>query len=150
MGGKDILAIVAAAIAGATMATQGKLNSELSKSLGLLTATFLVHLLATIILAIIVLIAGIGRANLAKVTGVKWYTLLGGPLSVLIIYAVAYSLSKVSAAAGTTAIIVMQLLTAALIDHLGILGSERLPFTPIKLAAIGLIAAGAKILLNQN
>lgn len=130
------------------MATQGKLNSELSKSLGLLAATFVVHLLATVILAILVLLGGIERENLAEVTRVKWYNFLGAPLNIVIIYGVAYSLSRVSTAAGTTGIIVCQLLTAALIDHLGILGAERLPFTAVKFLAIVLMAIGAKILLS--
>lgn len=146
--GEKIVALIAAGLAGATMATQGKLNSELSRGLGLFGATFVVHLLATAILATVVLIGGVERENLAEITRVKWYTLLGGPLNVLIIYAVAYSLSKVNTAAGTTGIIVMQLLTAALIDHLGILGAEKLPFTPLKFAAIALITIGAKILLS--
>ncbi|MGB4162952.1 MAG: DMT family transporter [Bacillota bacterium] len=146
--GEKIVALIAAGLAGATMATQGKLNSELSRGLGLFGATFVVHLIATAILATVVLIGGVERENLAEITRVKWYTLLGGPLNVLIIYAVAYSLSKVNTAAGTTGIIVMQLLTAALIDHLGILGAEKLPFTPLKFAAIALIAIGAKILLS--
>lgn len=148
MGGHSVLALVVAGLAGATMATQGKLNSELSKGLGLFGATFVVHVLATLILAAIVLLAGVERHNLTEVTRVRWYALLGGPLNVLIIYAVAYSLSRVSTAAGTTGIIVMQLLTAALIDHLGVLGAEKLPFTPLKFAAIALIAIGAKILLS--
>lgn len=110
-------------------------------------ATFVVHLLATIILAVLVLLVGIERGNLAGITRVKWYTLLGGPLSVVIIYSVAYSLGKVSTATGTTGIIVLQLLTAALIDHLGVLGAERVPFTPAKVVAIALIGVGARILL---
>lgn len=40
MDGMNVLALVAAGIAGATMATQGKLNSQLSKDLGLFGATF--------------------------------------------------------------------------------------------------------------
>lgn len=147
MVGTDVLALVAAGIAGATMATQGKLNSELSKDLGLFGATFVVHVFATAILAVVVLAAGVERGNLVNVTRVRWYTLLGGPLSVVIIYGVAYSLGRVSTAAGTTGIIVLQLLTAALIDHLGVLGAERLPFTPSKALAIALIGVGARILL---
>jgi transporter family-2 protein len=150
MGGLDVLALVAAGIAGATMATQGKLNSQLSEDLGLFGATFVVHLLATVILAVLVLLAGIERGNLAGIARVKWYTLLGGPLSVVIIYSVAYSLGRVSTAAGTTGIIVLQLLTAALIDHLGILGADRLPFTPAKALAIALIGVGARILLMSK
>lgn len=147
-GGARMIALIAAGLAGATMATQGKLNSELSKNLGLFGATFVVHLLATIILAALVLLGGIERENLAEVTRVRWYHLLGAPLNIVIIYGVAYSLGRVSTAAGTTSIIVFQLLTAALIDHLGILGAERLPFTPVKLLAVALMAIGAKILLS--
>lgn len=147
-GGARMIALIAAGLAGATMATQGKLNSELSKNLGLFGATFVVHLLATIILAALVLLGGIERENLAEVTRVRWYRLLGTPLNIVIIYGVAYSLGRVSTAAGTTSIIVFQLLTAALIDHLGILGAERLPFTPVKLLAVALMAIGAKILLS--
>ena len=38
--------------------------------------------------------------------------------------------------------------TAALIDHLGWLGIERIPFSPLKLLGIALLAVGAWILLN--
>lgn len=147
MNRTDLLALVAAGVAGAAMATQGKLNSELSTDLGLFGATFVVHVVAVAILAAVVLLGGVERGNLASITKVRWYALLGGPLSVLIIYSVAYSLGRVSTAAGTTAIIVLQLLTASLIDHLGVLGADRLPFTPAKAIAIALIGVGARILL---
>ena len=131
------------------MAIQGKLNSELSKATGLLGATFIVHTIATSLLAIAVLAIGLDRQRLSEVASVRWFTLLGAPLSIAIIYAVASSFRLTNLAAATTAIVLVQISTAALLDHLGILGSPAVEFTPLKAFAILLISVGARILLSR-
>ncbi|MGQ9712131.1 MAG: DMT family transporter, partial [Desulfotomaculales bacterium] len=86
--------------------------------------------------------------GLAKVGEAPWYTYLGGILGVLIIYAVVRSIPRVGVAPATTAIILGQVLTAALIDHLGLFGMQKLPFTWYRLVGAALMAAGAWLMLK--
>jgi transporter family-2 protein len=58
----ELLFFIVAAIAGSTMAIQGSLNTVLAKTIGQLEATFVVHLLAIIVLVLLLLVL-----NLAKV-----------------------------------------------------------------------------------
>lgn len=144
--GFDIIALLTAAVAGMTMAVQGSLNAALSKFVGLIEATLIVHIIGSVLAGIIVL-TGISKGNFGKLAQVPWYAYLGGILSVLIIYGVASSIPKVGVAVATTAIIVGQVSTAMLIDQLGCFGLEKVPFTLMKLLGLILLAAGARLML---
>lgn len=48
-----LLAMVIAALSGVTMAVQGSLNAALSKVIGLLETTFVVHLVGLIVVAVL-------------------------------------------------------------------------------------------------
>mgnify|MGYP000852372516 CR=1 FL=1 len=147
--GFKVLALLVAALAGLSMAIQGSLNTALSKATGLLEATFVVHSVGTVTAGILLFGLGLGGGNLVLITQAPWYSWLGGAVGVVITYAVVYSISKAGVATATTAIIVGQILTAALIDHLGILGMERIPFPLYKIIGLVLMAIGARILLAQ-
>lgn len=90
-----------------------------------------------------------GDGQLANYARASWYYYLGGVLGVLIIYGVVRSIPKVGVAPATTAIIVGQVLTASLIDHLGLFGLEKLPFTWYRLLGTLLMAGGAWFLLKK-
>lgn len=130
------------------MALQGSLNTALGKVVGLLEGTFIVHLLGSI-LSLGLVLFGLGQGNLAHFKGAPWYTYLGGILSVGIIYLVVVAISKVGVASATTAIIVGQVFTAALVDHFGWFGLEPLPFSLLKGLGILLMAGGAWLLLSR-
>ena len=129
------------------MAFQGAINTGLSKIVGLLQATFIVHVIASLLLAFLLLFP-ISPGNLLKVTSVPWYLFLGGPLSVVIVYTVVFSMGKIGVAPATTAIIVGQVLTALVIDHWGLFGLQRLVFSWWQLLGLGFFALGAKLLLG--
>lgn len=144
---RDIIFLLIAFFAGVAMATQGSMNSAVSKALGLSEATFLVHFSATLIM-LVILILGIGHGNWANYSRVPWYYYLGGSIGVLITYGVVMSIPKLGAAVATTAIIVGQVLTACLIDHFGLFGLEKIPFTWLKFLGLIFLSLGAKLLLN--
>lgn len=144
----NMLALVLALISGVLMAIQGSLNSVLSKFIGLLEATFVVHIIGTIILVVLLFLMKFGKGNLAAWPQVPWYAYLGGVIGVFIIYLVAASIPAVGVANATTAIIVGQVLTAVIIDHLGGFGLNRVPFGWNQLIGVALLAAGAKMLLR--
>ena len=145
--GATIMAMLVAMVAGLTMAVQGTLNSILGKVVGLLEATFLVHAIGTLTVILSLFILGLGKGDLLKLPQAPWYTLLGGVLGVVIVYGVAFSIPKVGVALATTAIIVGQVSTALAIDHFGLFGLEKIPFSWLKGAGLILLAAGARLML---
>ncbi|MTI82105.1 MAG: DMT family transporter [Firmicutes bacterium] len=149
MGGK-LLALVIAAVSGLTMALQGTLNSALGKVVGLLEATFIVHIVGAVILAGMVFVFRMGTCDLAKWCSAPWYTYLGGVLSIVIVYAVAKSIPIVGVAVATTAIVVSQIFTASLIDHLGLFGLNRIPFTWHRVIGGFFMAGGAWLMLFRE
>lgn len=148
MNGK-MLALIIAATSGLTMALQGTLNSALGKVVGLWETTFIVHAVGTVVVGALVFICHLGACDLGKWVSAPWYTYLGGVLSVLIVYMVARSIPAVGVASATTAIILGQTLTAAAIDHLGLFGVERIPFSWYHVAGIFMMAGGAFLLLKK-
>ncbi|WP_227764024.1 DMT family transporter [Zhaonella formicivorans] len=144
----SLFALIIAAVAGVTMALQGAMNSGLGKVIGLLQATLVVHLTATIAVLILIFGLRVGDGDFGKFAQVPWYYYLGGLLGVLITYGVVASMPKVGVANATAAIIVGQVSAAFIIDCLGMFGLEKVAFAWFKLVGLGLLAAGAKILLN--
>lgn len=143
------LPLIIAALSGVAMAIQGTLNSYMSKIIGQLEATFMVHIIGLIAVVIVLFGFKLGQGHLDKLGQVPWYGYLGGIISVLIIYGVVASMPKVGVANATTAIIVGQVTAALIIDSTGLLGFEKCPLTWIKGLGVALLAIGAKLMLAK-
>jgi bacterial/archaeal transporter family-2 protein len=141
------LPIVIAGISGIAMAIQGTLNSGLYQKTTLLAATLVVHIIGTIV-ALVAVIGGRIPVFEYNWFSIPWYLYLGGVLSVVIIGLVALSIPKIGVGNATTAIIIGQVGTALIIDHLGLFGAERLPWNPWQILGLILFAAGAKLLYD--
>ena len=144
----SLSALLIALVAGITMAVQGSLNTSLSKKLGLWEAIMIVHLLATVTLIVILFIFRLGKGSFTDLMKIPWYLYLGGLIGVVITYTVVISIPKLGVALATTAIVVGQVSTACLIDHLGLFGLTQIDFTWMKLVGIILLAAGAGFMLR--
>ena len=142
------LALLLACSSGVLMAVQGSLNTVLSKVIGLLEATFIVQLTGTIAVAVIIFLLKMGKGNLYALPEAPWYSYFGGIVGVAIIYLVAASIPEVGVANATTAIIVGQVLTAIIIDHIGAFGLAQLAFGWTQLAGLIFLTIGAKLLLK--
>lgn len=141
------IALVIALLSGIAMAVQGSLNSSLGKIIGLLQAALVVHLSATLV-TIILLFLPLSDGQLGKLWQAPWYLWLGGLIGVFITYGVVASIPRVGVALATTAIIVGQVSTAMMIDHLGLFGLDKIPFSWWKVAGLVLLAAGTRLMLN--
>ena len=144
----NILSLLLALISGVLMAVQGSLNTALSKVVGLLETTFIVHVTGTIVLMILLFVLRMGKGNLYALPEAPWYAYLGGIVGVGIIYLVAASIPQVGVANATTAIIIGQVLTAIIIDHFGAFGLERMAYGWHQIAGLILLGVGAKLLLK--
>lgn len=145
--GKAVFLLIAA-ISGITMAIQGTSNAQLSQKTNIWEATFLVHIIGTITITAIMLGFGVGGIRLREWSNVPWYLYIGGVLSVIIVYLVASAIPQVGVCNATTAIIIGQVSTAVLIDHLGLFGQDKVAWSPAQLIGLALFAAGAKLLLR--
>jgi transporter family-2 protein len=144
-----LLALLVAASSGLTMAVQGTLNAALGKVIGILEATFVVHLVGLILVSLLLFVFHLGQGSLALLGRAPLYSYLGGVLGVIIVYTVAMSIPKVGVAPATTAIILGQVLTAGLIDHLGLLGMDKLSFNWCRIGGTLLLAGGAWLILRE-
>jgi len=141
------LALLIALVAGIAMAFQGALNSALAKITGLLQATLVVHLTATLAVGIL-LFFPLSDGRLGRIWHCPWYLWLGGLIGVVITYGVVASIPRVGVALATTAIIVGQVTSALVIDHFGLFGLDKIPFTWWKAAGLVLLATGTRLMLN--
>lgn len=144
-----LLALLIAAGSGVAMALQGSLNAALGKIIGLLETTFIVHLVGLMVVFLLLFVFQLGDGEWYRYTEAPWYTYLGGLLGVLIIYLVARSIPPLGVAVATTAIIVGQVMTACLVDHLGLFGLEKASFTWYRVAGTALMASGAFLILKK-
>ncbi len=143
-----MIALILAGLSGLLMALQGSLNSALGKTIGLLEATFVVHVLGSLT-GLLLLLFGLGQGEWQKFRSAPWYTYLGGLLGVAIVYLVVVSISQVGVAWATTAIIVGQVTTAAVVDFFGWFGLEPVPLSLGKGLGLLLMAGGAWLLLSR-
>ncbi len=142
-----IFPLIIAGLAGGSMALQGVLNSILGNKVGGFEATFVVHATATGLLGI-VLALGVSHGSLRNIRSVPWFGFLGGPLSVIIIWGVLASISKVGAGSATTAIVAVQIVTALVLDFTGLAG-DKVPLCGTRVAGAVIFITGAYLLLKQ-
>ena len=140
------LALIIAALAGMAMAVQGSLNAALGKIIGNLETTLVVHVVGLAVISAALFLFRLGKGHLYLLKDAPWYTYLGGVLGVLIIFGVAVSIPRAGVANATTAIIIGQLITALLIDHFGLVGLEKVPFTFWKGLGLACLAAGGYLM----
>ncbi len=135
-----MIGFIMSAIAGAAMSFQGVINTRLSDKIGLWESNVFAQGTAFILSLIVMFIWGKGNfPALGSTEKVYW---LGGVLGLIITVTVMLSVKGLGPTAAVSVILITQLLTAALIDAFGLLGSEKLPFGWNKYVALGLMAGG--------
>ena len=135
-----MIGILFSVIAGAVMSLQGVINTRLSERIGLLESNVFVQGTAFAVgLAAMLLF---GQGELRAVLDAPRYSLAGGLLGFVITLTVVLSIKGLSPTAAISVILVSQLLTAALIDAFGWLGTEKMPFTWQKYVGVALMLAG--------
>ena len=128
------------AIAGAAMSFQGVINTRLSDKIGLWESNVFAQGTAFILSLIVMFIWG--KGSFSALGGTEKVYWLGGVLGLIITVTVMLSVKGLGPTAAVSVILITQLLTAALIDAFGLLGSEKLPFGWNKYVALGLMAGG--------
>lgn len=137
-----------AIIAGASMSIQGVMNTRLSDKVGLFASNAYVQGTAFILSLIALIFAK--NINLRGFGEVNKLYLLGGVFGLIITVTVMLSVKKLSPVIAISAILVAQLLCAALIDAFGIMDSEKVAFTWNKYVGLAAMIGGMLLLKWNN
>jgi transporter family-2 protein len=132
--------LLMAILAGAAMSVQGVMNTRLGERIGFLESNAFVQGTAFLLSAIAVLLLGRGNFKaLADVNKLYW---LGGALGLAITLTVMVSIKALSPTIAISAILISQLLVAALIDAFGLLEAEKVAFGVNKYLGLVLMIVG--------
>ncbi len=139
----QMIGILFSAIAGAAMSVQGVFNARLSEKIGLFESNAFVQGTAFALSLIAMWIAG--KGSLGELGGVNKLYWLGGALGIVITLTVMLGMKSLGPAVAVSVILIAQLFIAALIDALGLFGTEQTPFTWTKWLGMALMVSGVVV-----
>jgi transporter family-2 protein len=132
--------------AGIAMSIQSGINAQLRGALQHpIIAALISFLTGTIALIVILVFSKQALPTLQQYSDVSFYKYTGGLLGAFIVTVTLISISKVGAGNMFVLIVAGQLITAVIMDHMGVLGLKENPLTVQKLIGISLVVAGAYI-----
>lgn len=117
-----IYLIIIAAVGGIAVAVQGQLMGSIDKQVGTLESVFVTYGGGGFLIGIIMIL--LRGANLSGLSQLPWYTLLAGPMGLVLIAAIGYSVPRLGLVPAFTILVAAQFMAAALIDQFGLFGAE--------------------------
>ncbi len=132
--------VIVAAIGGIAVTLQGQLIGIIDKSVGTVESVFITYGGGGLIIGITMLLLRGG--NLSSIQSIPNYALLTGPLGLVIIAAIGYSVPRLGLVTAFTVIVASQFIIAAVIDHFGLLGADIRHINISRLAGISVMLFG--------
>ena len=136
--------LIIALAAGVALATQSAINTQLAKAMSgeAVIATFISFAVGTIVLFFIAWVKTDLWGNLSTVPSQPWWKLIGGILGAVVVFTTVLLAPKLGITAMLFFIIVGQLITAATIDHFGLIGMPIREVNITKLIGLIIVAFG--------
>lgn len=136
--------LIVALAAGVALATQSAVNTQLAKAMSgeAVIATFISFAVGTIVLFFIVWVKTDLWGNLSAIPSQPWWKLIGGVLGAVVVFTTVLLAPKLGITAMLFFIIVGQLITAATIDHFGLIGMPIREVNITKLIGLIIVAFG--------
>ena len=136
--------LIVALAAGVALATQSAINTQLAKAMSgeAVIATFISFAVGTIVLFFIAWIKTDLWGNLSTVPSQPCWKLIGGILGAVVVFTTVLLAPKLGITAMLFFIIVGQLITAATIDHFGLIGMPIREVNITKLIGLIIVAFG--------
>ena len=136
--------LIIALAAGVALATQSAINTQLAKAMSgeAVIATFISFAVGTIVLFFIAWVKTDLWGNLSTVPSQPWWKLIGGILGAVVVFTTVLLAPKLGITAMLFFIIVGQLITAATIDHFGLIGMPIREVNITKVIGLIIVAFG--------
>jgi transporter family-2 protein len=141
------VAVILMAAVGGLIALQPAINAGLGKATGNVAAALVSFAIGTLVLAVIVILAG-QAGGVSNAVDVRWYYLLGGVLGAAYVFTALVTVGSIGAGGVAAATITGQLTLSVVIDRLGILGLEEQPITFERVAGVVLLLAGTYLIVR--
>ena len=143
--------ILIALLSGLLMSVQGVMNTGVTKQAGIWISAGFVQLSAFVVCVVAYFVTGKGKISLLWNVSPK-YMLLGGVLGAFITITVIKSMEMLGPAKAVMLIVIMQIISAYVIELLGIFGIEKTNFSWGKLvgALVGVVGVIIFCLSGQN
>jgi len=132
---------------GGLIALQPAINAGLGKATGNIAAAFVSFAIGTLLLAVIVAVAG-QAGGIGSTFDVRWYYLLGGVLGAAYVFTALVTVGSIGAGGVAAATITGQLTASVVIDRLGVLGLEETPITWDRALGVGLLLVGTFLVVR--
>jgi transporter family-2 protein len=143
------LAAVLASAAGFGGAVQIAVQGRLGDRVGSLEAVATASLIGAVVALGVLVLARRSFAGVGEALGSPKWMLLGGVMSALIILAITVAGPRIGIVATTAVLIAAQFTLAAIIDRLAWFGVERVALSWTRVLGIGLLFAGAALVLRR-
>lgn len=136
--------LIIALVAGVALATQSAINTQLAKAMSgeAVIATFISFAVGTIVLFFIAWVKTDLWGNLSTGPSQPWWKLIGGILGAVVVFTTVLLAPKLGITAMLFFIIVGQLITAATIDHFGLIGMPIREVNITKFIGLIIVAFG--------
>lgn len=136
--------LIIALAAGIALATQSAINTQLAKAMSgeAVIATFISFAVGTIVLFFIAWVKTDLWGNLSTVPSQPWWKLIGGILGAVVVFTTVLLAPKLGITAMLFFIIIGQLITAATIDHFGLIGMPIREVNITKFIGLIIVAFG--------
>ena len=136
--------LIVALAAGVALATQSAVNTQLAKAMSgeAVIATFISFAVGTIVLFFIAWVKTDLWGNLSAIPSQPWWKLIGGVLGAVVVFTTVLLAPKLGITAMLFFIIVGQLITAATIDHFGLIGMPIREVNITKFIGLIIVAFG--------
>lgn len=135
-----MMGIIFSILAGSLMSFSGVFNTRLNERIGIWEASAFVH--GTALIASIVILFFASSGDFKKIMEVDKLYLTGGVIGALITFTVIRGIASLGPTYAISAILVAQLVTAAVIDKFALFGSEPIDFGWSKFLGIGVMILG--------
>ena len=136
--------LIIALAAGVALATQSAINTQLAKAMSgeAVIATFISFAVGTIVLFFSAWVKTDLWGNLSAIPSQPWWKLIGGVLGAIVVFTTVLLAPKLGITAMLFFIIVGQLITAATIDHFGLIGMPIREVNITKFIGLIIVAFG--------
>jgi transporter family-2 protein len=143
-------AVLLAVTAGIAGGIQIAINGILGRRIGVIEAAAFASVLTMVALNAFALASRQSVSGFAAAARAPWWLWLGGLMSAILILSLTYAAPTIGTLATAAIMIAGQLLVAICIDTLGLLGTDRVPFTLSRALGVVVLAAGAWLVLRRS
>jgi len=143
----QILLLVLMFCGGIAIALQPSINGRLAQKVGTIESSCISFAVGTLLLSVVVLVAG--RGSLRGIANTSWWELTGGGLGALFVTMTIVAIPRIGTTAALAAVIGAQLTTGVLLDHFGLFGFRMIPLDNKRAIGVALLMTGVSLIVKK-